>query len=120
MFRSSEGWYLSTDPTRTPKYKLDADGLWIHANPGQIRSDIATTLAFASGTGDASGAVVTASMSAFEGKTPIPVTDGSKTLSSLGAGLQDYLDVQWYPLGVICLTVASLPGGTTVISKVMQ
>lgn len=120
MFKSSGGWYLSSDANQTIKYELDQDGLWLHANPKDVRSDVLTTIAFASGTGNASGVVATASMTAFAGKTPVPVTDASKTLSALGAGLQEYLDVQWYPLGQIGLTLASLPGGTTVIPKVMQ
>lgn len=119
MFKSYEGWILSTDATKTRKDEIDANGVWLHAGNHSLRSDVPTTLFFAAGTGDPSGASVSIGLSAFDGKSPVPVSGAAKSLSGLSSG-QESLDVQFLPIGVIALTVSSLPANTTLKAKVAQ
>lgn len=98
---------------------IDANGVWRLSLDSATRSDIPTTLFFASGTGDASGVAVDVGLSAFDGKAPVQISGAQKTITGISTA-QDFLGVLFYPVGRIAITVSGLPGGTTLKAKVAQ
>lgn len=99
----------------SPKEAIDSNGVWLLLGAPE---SVLSALYFASGSGNASGAVVTVGLTAIDGLAPVPVVGAAKTLSVDGA--QDSIDVMFYPLGRIAVTVASLPDGATLRMKVVQ
>ena len=113
-------WTLSTDPTNSMVDEINSNGIWLLTTSYNQTTDAnkLTIVFFASGTGNASGAVVTVGLTAFDDLPPVTIVGASKTLAV--NGVQDSLDVQFYPTGRIAVTVASLPVGTTLKAKVIQ
>ncbi len=102
MFKSVQSWIK--DGAAEAKTAIDSNGTWQLADTQQIRSDVLSRIYFSSQAADASGATVAVGIRTKKGLTPIPVVAGSKTLAGLATG-QDNIEVDFRPMGNICITV---------------